>query len=92
MKTNHFLPLALIAGIYGMNFEYMPELKVPWAYFAVLGFMGAVGAVIIWWFWARKWFTRGRRIIRRKLFFIEPERLSGYMIRATKRHHHNKKV
>jgi 4-alpha-glucanotransferase len=50
-----FLPLTLVAGIYGMNFEYMPELMVPWAYFAVLGFMGIVIIGVIWWFWARNW-------------------------------------
>jgi magnesium transporter len=31
-----FLPPTLIASIYGMNFEHMPELKQPWAYPAVL--------------------------------------------------------
>lgn len=33
-----FLPLTLLAGIYGMNFEYMPELGWRWGYFVVLGF------------------------------------------------------
>ena len=32
-----FMPLSLLAGIYGMNFEYIPELSVRWGYFAVLG-------------------------------------------------------
>ncbi|MCK5213548.1 MAG: magnesium/cobalt transporter CorA, partial [Dehalococcoidia bacterium] len=32
-----FLPLTLLAGIYGMNFDYMPELHWRWAYFTVLG-------------------------------------------------------
>jgi magnesium transporter len=32
----------MIAGIYGMNFENMPELSAEWGYFAVLGFMGGV--------------------------------------------------
>jgi len=41
------LPLTLIAGIYGMNFENMPELKQPWAYFAVLGVMGAIAAGLL---------------------------------------------
>jgi len=27
-----FIPLTFIAGVYGMNFEYMPELKLKWAY------------------------------------------------------------
>ena len=39
-----FLPITFIASIYGMNFEYMPELKQPWGYPAVLTFMaGACG-------------------------------------------------
>ncbi|UTA47688.1 magnesium/cobalt transporter CorA [Simiduia sp. 21SJ11W-1] len=39
--TAIFLPLTLIAGIYGMNFEHMPELKWHYGYFFVLGFMAA---------------------------------------------------
>jgi magnesium transporter len=31
------MPLTLIVGWYGMNFRYMPELNMPWAYPAVLG-------------------------------------------------------
>lgn len=56
-----FLPLTLVAGIYGMNFDNMPELHRPWGYFAVLGFMGVVIALTLWWFWARRWFTLGRK-------------------------------
>ena len=40
-----FLPLTLVAGIYGMNFEHMPELGWSWAYFGVIGFMGAAMVV-----------------------------------------------
>ena len=50
-----FIPLTFIAGIYGMNFEHMPELAHPWAYFAVLGFMGAVAGGLLLWFWRRGW-------------------------------------
>jgi magnesium transporter len=75
-----FLPLTLLAGIYGMNFEYMPELKWPWGYFAVLGVMGAVIAGVIWRFWASRWIGWGRRQVRRVgLFTVEPERLIGYL-------------
>ena len=56
-----FLPLALVAGIYGMNFENMPELGWSWGYFAVLGFMVAVISAVLWWFWARRWITVGTR-------------------------------
>jgi magnesium transporter len=81
-----FLPLTLVAGIYGMNFDYMPELRVHWAYFAVLGFMGAVIASVIWWFWAKKWFNWGRRrFIRANPFLVEGEKLKGYLARLAKR-------
>lgn len=49
-----FVPLSFIAGIYGMNFENMPELKNPIAYFVVLGVMGAVaGASLLLFKWKR---------------------------------------
>jgi len=38
-----FMPVTLLAGIWGMNFEIMPELKFPFAYPLALGFMVAVG-------------------------------------------------
>ena len=49
------LPLSFIAGIYGMNFENMPELTQPWAYFAVLGFMGCIASGMIIYFKTRRW-------------------------------------
>ncbi|MEW6302639.1 MAG: CorA family divalent cation transporter [Verrucomicrobiota bacterium] len=52
------LPLSLIASIYGMNFEYMPELKSPSAYFIVLGGMGLLAAVLIGFFWKLGWIWR----------------------------------
>lgn len=45
-----FLPLTFIAGIYGMNFEHMPELKWPAGYFFTLGLMLAVAIIIYLWF------------------------------------------
>lgn len=50
-----FIPLTFIAGIYGMNFVYMPELQMPNAYFLVLIAMalGGVGGLI--WFKIRGW-------------------------------------
>ncbi len=50
------LPLTFIAGVYGMNFEHMPELSSRYGYFLVLGAMGAVAAVMVVWFRRRKWF------------------------------------
>lgn len=52
------LPLTLVAGIYGMNFEYMPELKLRPAYFIVLGGMALLAAVLIGSFWRLGWFSR----------------------------------
>jgi magnesium transporter len=51
-----FIPLTFIAGIYGMNFEYMPELGWKWGYFAVLGIMSAVTVSLVVFFKKKKWF------------------------------------
>ena len=86
-----FLPLTLVAGIYGMNFEYMPELSVPWAYFAVLGFMVIVIAGVIWWFWAKNWLAWGRKKSTWiKPFYVAPEKLVGYIGRMAWYPHKNK--
>ena len=50
------LPLSVIAGIYGMNFEHMPELHSRYGYFAALGLMAAVATGLVWWFRRRGWF------------------------------------
>lgn len=50
-----FLPLMLITGIFGMNFEYMPELKVHYAYFVVLGVMVLLAVGLVLWFRRKKW-------------------------------------
>lgn len=85
MVATIFLPLTLLAGIYGMNFDYMPELSWRWGYFAVLGVIGAVIVGAVWWFWARNWITWGRRRIRRvKPFAVEPKKLAGYLGQALK--------
>ncbi|HOO45497.1 MAG TPA: magnesium/cobalt transporter CorA [Deltaproteobacteria bacterium] len=51
-----FIPLTFIAGIYGMNFEYMPELKWPWAYPAIWMFMIVAGTTMVIAFKKKKWF------------------------------------
>ncbi|SFE06727.1 magnesium/cobalt transporter CorA [Nitrosomonas sp. Nm166] len=50
-----FIPLTFIAGIYGMNFEYMPELKWRWAYPAVWVIFIMVGAGLLIFFKRKKW-------------------------------------
>lgn len=54
--TTIFMPLTFIAGIYGMNFDYMPELKWHGGYFFILGIMLAIGAGMFWWFKRKGWF------------------------------------
>lgn len=63
-----FLPLTLLAGIYGMNFDYMPELSWRWGYFAVLGLMGLVIISVFWWLWLKNVITVGRK----RMTFIRP--------------------
>lgn len=49
------LPLSLIAGIYGMNFENMPELRTRNGYFFTLGLMAVVTIILLIYFWRRGW-------------------------------------
>jgi len=75
-----FLPLSLLAGIYGMNFENMPELKWRWGYFAVVGIIGMAILIMLWFFWARNWISIGRhRVTRLKPFVVDPLRVKNYV-------------
>ena len=49
------MTLTFIAGIYGMNFEMMPELKASFGYPAVMGLMGLVTLFIYIWFRRKAW-------------------------------------
>lgn len=51
-----FIPLTFIAGIYGMNFHYMPELQWKWGYFSVLILFAAISVSLIILFKHKKWF------------------------------------
>ncbi|MEF8881447.1 MAG: magnesium/cobalt transporter CorA [Halapricum sp.] len=50
-----FIPLTFIAGVYGMNFEWMPELGWRYGYPAVLAVMAAVAVGMLWFFRAREY-------------------------------------
>jgi len=54
-----FIPLTFVAGVYGMNFDYMPELHWRWAYPTVWGLMIALGGGLLLWFRARGWLDAG---------------------------------
>lgn len=51
-----FIPLTFIAGVYGMNFEHMPELSQRWGYPICIGLMGAIGGLMGLFFWKQGWF------------------------------------
>lgn len=56
MIATIFIPLTFIAGIYGMNFLHMPELRQVWGYPAVLGVMGILALGMLLFFKKKKWF------------------------------------
>lgn len=50
-----FIPLSFLAGLYGMNFDYIPELKHPKGYFIVLGVMAGIVLAMLLFFKRKKW-------------------------------------
>jgi len=50
-----FIPLSFVAGVYGMNFKFMPELEWRWGYFLVVGFMVLAGLGMVVYFKKKKW-------------------------------------
>jgi magnesium transporter len=50
-----FLPLTFLVGVYGMNFEFMPELHSRWGYPTVLAAMALIVIAIYLWFRRRGW-------------------------------------
>ena len=51
-----FIPLTFIAGIYGMNFDYMPELHFKYGYFMAWGLMISVFVMMLVYFKRKRWF------------------------------------
>lgn len=51
-----FIPLTFIAGVYGMNFDNMPELNYKYGYFIVLALMGILSICMVLWFKKKGWF------------------------------------
>ncbi|MFZ7126248.1 MAG: magnesium/cobalt transporter CorA [Desulfobacterales bacterium] len=50
-----FIPMTFIAGVYGMNFKYMPELDLPWAYPAALALMAGIALGFLLYFRRKRW-------------------------------------
>jgi magnesium transporter len=58
------LPLSLIAGIYGMNFDNMPELHSKYGYYITLVFMAMVAAGLLFYFWRKGWILQRENYIK----------------------------
>ncbi len=50
-----FMPLTFIVGVYGMNFDYMPEFHWKGFYYILWGFMAALAGGMLWFFKRKKW-------------------------------------
>jgi magnesium transporter len=64
LMASIFIPLTFIAGIYGMNFEYMPELKSQFGYFTVLVAMIVMAVFLVWFFRRQGWIGHAKRRLR----------------------------
>lgn len=53
--TTIFMPLTFIVGVYGMNFDHMPELHWKYGYFITLGVMAIIVIGMIFWFYKKGW-------------------------------------
>ena len=51
-----FIPLTFIVGVYGTNFEYLPEIKWHYGYYIMWGIMVIVAILMIWFFRRKKWY------------------------------------
>ena len=59
-----FIPLTFLVGVYGMNFDNMPELRTRWGYFVVWGVMLAIAGALLWGVKQRGWLERTGRPTR----------------------------
>ena len=50
-----FIPITFIAGIYGTNFSYVPELEWEGSYFVMLIVMAVISGIMLGWFKKKKW-------------------------------------
>lgn len=65
LMASIFIPLTFVAGIYGMDFEYMPELHRRESYPIILALMALIASGMVVYFWQRGWVgnptDRGRK-------------------------------
>lgn len=53
-----FIPLTFIVGVYGMNFENMPELKMKYGYYIAWAIMGLIAVILLFYFRKRGWLKK----------------------------------
>lgn len=58
LVSSIFIPLTFIVGVYGMNFENMPELRMKYGYFIAWGVMVLITIILLLVFYKRGWFTK----------------------------------
>lgn len=63
--TTIFMPLTFIVGVYGMNFQYMPELNWHYGYYVILGMMGGIAFMMFLYFVKKGWLEVGRKSRKR---------------------------
>jgi magnesium transporter len=66
VMSSIFIPLTFIAGVYGMNFEHMPELHTRSGYFVCLGAMFTMAIVLLTLFWRKGWFANYSTVVKPK--------------------------
>ena len=59
--TAIFLPLNLIAAVFGMNFEFIPFVHKQDGFFWALGLMGVISVSLIVYFWSKQYLTRSAK-------------------------------
>jgi magnesium transporter len=65
LMASIFIPLSFIAGVYGMNFENMPELHREWGYPAVVIIMLSVASGMLLFFYRKGWIFGGRSVAKK---------------------------
>ena len=51
-----FIPLTFITGVYGMNFDSMPELSFRYGYYTIIGIMIIISLILVYYFKKKDWF------------------------------------
>ena len=86
-----FMPLGLIVGIFGMNFENMPGTEYPWGYHIVWVVALIAVGLVLWMLWLKRWIVGGSRALRSRRLprfvptDVDPARLRSYIGRTAAR-------